>query len=71
MALCNFTVMYFFPTWFQTVALTSSSVAGQCACKLWHFLYFFSLMTFASSTGLHLMPNGLSMSAGSMFAGYV
>lgn len=28
-ALCNFSVMYFFPTWFQTVALTSASTAGE------------------------------------------
>ncbi|KAH7924071.1 MFS general substrate transporter [Leucogyrophana mollusca] len=27
-ALCNFSVMYFFPMWFQTVALTSASTAG-------------------------------------------
>ncbi|KAF8842637.1 MFS general substrate transporter [Paxillus ammoniavirescens] len=27
-ALCNFAVMYFFPMWFQTVALTSASIAG-------------------------------------------
>jgi len=47
-ALCNFTVMYFFPTWFQTVALSSASIAG-----------------------LHLMPNAVSMSCGSMFAGYM
>lgn len=33
-SLCNFTVMYFFPTWFQTVALTSSSVAGQFVAPL-------------------------------------
>ncbi|KIJ12570.1 hypothetical protein PAXINDRAFT_82767 [Paxillus involutus ATCC 200175] len=26
--LCNFAVMYFFPMWFQTVALTSASIAG-------------------------------------------
>ncbi|KAF9228964.1 vacuolar amino acid permease [Gyrodon lividus] len=26
--LCNFSVMYFFPMWFQTVALTSASIAG-------------------------------------------
>jgi len=25
---CNFSVMYFFPTWFQTVMLTSDSIAG-------------------------------------------
>jgi MFS family permease len=47
-ALCNFSVMYFFPTWFQTVALTSASTAG-----------------------LHLMPNSVSMSFGSMFAGWM
>ncbi|KAG1819841.1 major facilitator superfamily domain-containing protein [Suillus subaureus] len=47
-ALCNFTVMYFFPTWFQTVALTSASTAG-----------------------LHLMPNSVCMSAGSLFAGWM
>lgn len=28
-ALCNFSVMYFFPMWFQTVALTSASIAGE------------------------------------------
>ncbi|KAI6111388.1 major facilitator superfamily domain-containing protein [Pisolithus sp. B1] len=27
-AMCNFSVMYFFPMWFQTVALTSTSTAG-------------------------------------------
>lgn len=29
-ATCNFTVMYNFPTWFQTVLLTSASEAGAC-----------------------------------------
>ena len=29
-ATCNFTVMYNFPTWFQTVLLTSASEAGGC-----------------------------------------
>ncbi len=28
-ATCNFTVMYNFPMWFQTVALTSASKAGE------------------------------------------
>lgn len=28
-ATCNFTVMYNFPTWFQTVLLTSASEAGK------------------------------------------
>ncbi|KAI0261793.1 major facilitator superfamily domain-containing protein [Gloeopeniophorella convolvens] len=45
---CNFAVMYFFPMWFQTVALTSTSTAG-----------------------LHLLPNSVSMSCGSMFAGWM
>ena len=27
-ATCNFTIMYNFPTWFQTVLLTSASEAG-------------------------------------------
>lgn len=46
-ALCNFTVMYNFPTWFQTVLLTSASEAGA-----------------------HLIPNGISVSLGSLFAGW-
>lgn len=28
-ALSNFSVMYFYPMWFQTVALTSASIAGE------------------------------------------
>jgi hypothetical protein len=28
-ALCNFSVTYFFPMWFQTVMLTSASTAGE------------------------------------------
>ncbi|KAI6027188.1 vacuolar amino acid permease [Pisolithus marmoratus] len=47
-AMCNFSVMYFFPMWFQTVALTSASTAG-----------------------LHLLPNSMAMSCGSLFAGYM
>ncbi|KAI0628852.1 vacuolar amino acid permease [Trametes polyzona] len=47
-ATCNFTVMYNFPTWFQTVALTSASEAGA-----------------------HLIPNGVSVSCGSLFAGWM
>lgn len=45
---CTFTIMYFFPMWFQTVGLTSASTAG-----------------------LHLLPNSISMSCGSMFAGWM
>ncbi|KAG8217158.1 major facilitator superfamily domain-containing protein [Butyriboletus roseoflavus] len=47
-ALCNFSVMYFYPTWFQTVALTSASVAG-----------------------LHLLPNSIAMSIGSLLSGWM
>jgi len=43
---CGFSIMYFFPTWFQTVGLTSASIAG-----------------------LHLLPNSIAMSTGSLFAG--
>lgn len=32
-ATCNFTVMYNFPMWFQTVALTSASEAGEINAK--------------------------------------
>lgn len=28
-AFCNFSIMYFFPMWFQTVMLTSASIAGE------------------------------------------
>jgi len=28
-AACNFSIMYFFPMWFQTVMLTSASTAGK------------------------------------------
>ncbi|KZP06007.1 MFS general substrate transporter [Athelia psychrophila] len=44
----NFAIMYFFPMWFQTVALTSAATAG-----------------------LHLMPNAVSTSCGSLFAGWM
>jgi hypothetical protein len=27
-AMCNFTIAYFFPVWFETVGLTSASIAG-------------------------------------------
>ncbi|THG94206.1 hypothetical protein EW026_g7218 [Hermanssonia centrifuga] len=47
-ATCNFTVMYNFPTWFQTVLLTSASEAGA-----------------------RLIPNGIFISYGSLFAGWM
>jgi hypothetical protein len=84
-ALCNFTVMYFFPMWFQTVALTSAATAGEPSVV---FIRIFALyLHMFSSEGLHLMPNSgklaamltlkfitninltVSMSFGSMFAG--
>jgi len=47
-SMCNFSVMYFFPMWFQTVMLTTASTAG-----------------------LHLLPNSVSMSTGAVFSGWV
>ncbi|TFK35458.1 vacuolar amino acid permease [Crucibulum laeve] len=47
-AMCNFSIMYFFPMWFQTVVLTNAATAG-----------------------LHLLPNSLSMSTGSVVAGWI
>jgi len=47
-SVCNFSVMYFFPMYFETVMLTSASTAGA-----------------------HLLPNSLSMSCGSLFAGWI
>ncbi|KAF5387165.1 hypothetical protein D9615_002098 [Tricholomella constricta] len=47
-ATCNFSIIYFFPMWFQTVQSTSASTAG-----------------------LHLFPNSVGMSFGSIFAGYM
>ncbi|KAF8723220.1 hypothetical protein AX14_009396 [Amanita brunnescens Koide BX004] len=47
-ATCNFAVIYFYPMWFETVMLTSASIAG-----------------------LHILPNSVSMSIGSMFAGWM
>jgi hypothetical protein len=47
-AICNFTITYFFPMWFQTVELKSAAVAG-----------------------LHILPNSISMSLGSVFAGWM
>ncbi|KAF9032949.1 major facilitator superfamily domain-containing protein [Panaeolus papilionaceus] len=47
-AVCNLSVTYFFPTWFQTVMLTSASEAG-----------------------LHLLPNSICISTGSVFAGWI
>ncbi|KZT18906.1 MFS general substrate transporter [Neolentinus lepideus HHB14362 ss-1] len=45
---CNFAIQYFYPMWFQTVLLTSASVAG-----------------------LHVLPNSVAVSTGSLFAGWM
>ncbi|EPQ50683.1 vacuolar amino acid permease [Gloeophyllum trabeum ATCC 11539] len=45
---CNFAIQYFYPMWFQTVLLTSASVAG-----------------------LHVLPNSMAVSVGSLFAGWM
>ncbi|KAF4615064.1 hypothetical protein D9613_003476 [Agrocybe pediades] len=47
-AVCNLSVTYYYPTWFQTVMLTSASTAG-----------------------LHLLPNSICISGGSLFAGWM
>lgn len=73
MSITNFTIIYFFPMWltFQTVMLTNASIVGSsidflvtvfcehlgwCACQL---------------SGLNILPNSLSMSVGSLFAGWM
>lgn len=63
-AFCNFAIQYFFPMWFETVALTSSSVAGVSQFPVNPRLSDQRLL------GLHLMPNSISMSCGSLFAGW-
>ena len=62
---CTFTIMYFFPMWFQTVALTNASTAGSLSLES------VSRPRLKACTGLHMLPNSISMSCGSMFAGYV
>jgi len=65
-ALCNFTVMYFFPTWFQTVALTSAATAGESdGCLHWNIDRL--LRKYARWKGLHLMPNSGRLAAPSRF----
>jgi hypothetical protein len=65
---CNFAVTYFFPMWFQTVMLTSASEAGTFNMS---FSIIMPLIFLKIRAGLHLLPNSVSMSIGSMFAGYV
>lgn len=63
-ACCNFSVIYCLPMWFETVELTSSAVAGELHeiqtgnCRFFFF------------TGMHLLPNSVAMSCGSLFAGW-
>lgn len=64
-ALCNFSITFFFPMWFETVQYTSASVAGEYLVEL------ISNLSFTLATGLHIAPNAVSMSLGSLFAGYV
>ena len=62
---CTFTIVYFFPMWFQTVGLTNATTAGslslESVCR----------PRLKGCTGLHLLPNSISMSCGSLFTGYV
>ncbi|KAJ7490917.1 vacuolar amino acid permease [Mycena latifolia] len=61
---CNFTIIYFFPVWFQVVALESASTAGI-------LLYFQSSQPNMLILRWHLMPNSVSMSTGALFAGWM
>lgn len=65
---CNFAVMYFFPLWFQTVRLTSASIAGT---KPFPFMTQRTSSYGLISLGAHLLPNSLAMSTGSVFAGWM
>lgn len=47
-SICNFSITYFFPMWFETVKLVSAGEAGA-----------------------HIAPNSVSMSLGSLFAGWL
>ncbi|KAG8985640.1 hypothetical protein FRB90_004561, partial [Tulasnella sp. 427] len=47
-SICNFSVQFYVPMWFETVQRTSVTIAG-----------------------LHIMPSSVSMSIGSLFAGYM
>ncbi|KZO95661.1 MFS general substrate transporter [Calocera viscosa TUFC12733] len=47
-AVCNFGVTFYFPVWFETVALKSAAEAG-----------------------MHLLPNAVASSTGSLFAGWI
>ncbi|KAG9313279.1 vacuolar amino acid permease [Chiua virens] len=62
--LCNFATMYFFPMWFQTVAMTSASVAGK-------ILIFGVSSIIVTIIGLHLLPYSVCMSVGSLFSGWM
>ena len=58
--------MYFFPMWFETVRLDSEAVAGEFLCD---FSFYGDVKIMI--LGLHLMPNSISTTTGSLFAGYV
>ncbi|KIP04574.1 hypothetical protein PHLGIDRAFT_56996, partial [Phlebiopsis gigantea 11061_1 CR5-6] len=64
-SMCNFAVMYNLPTWFQTVMLTSAGEAGKCATRPT-----VAAVLNEAFLGAHLIPNGVAMSMGSMFAGW-
>lgn len=66
--MCNFSVTYFFPMWFQTVMLTSASTAGNV---LFSVSFHFASRIDDVYVGLHLLPNSMSMSTGSLFAGWM
>lgn len=64
-AICNFSVMYFFPMWFQTVMLSSTAIAG----KSHDIVISPTLHHRIISLGLHLLPDSVSVSLASILAG--
>jgi len=66
-SLCTFTIIYFFPLWFQTVMMTSASTAGKNRL----FISIIYGMTYLDDIGWHLVPNSMAIPLGSLFAGYM
>lgn len=61
-AICNFSVTYYFPVFFESVLLQSAAAAGAYTVDT-------QSETNSSSSGAHVAPNSVSMSLGSLFAG--
>lgn len=67
-AVCNFSIMYFIPMWFQTVSLDSASISGMFTVTP---LPCPPLTTpVLVHAGLHLLPHSIGMGLGSFVSGY-